>query len=222
MRSKRVRHFNVQQHPRERTSDVRGELSLRAGQCRARIRASRAPPSQGGPGPAGVPGSAAAGGGLQPEDPTQEPAEPGPGGLARRAQPLAHGPGAQPRAAPSSLSPPAPAAPAPGRSEPEESPDSASPRVWPRARMLPREGRLLGTIPARMPHRPPNPAASAGKTASWMLPGRLCACKAGLGLVYFASIQCFTLYKANFPFRCFICLTKHSQESKSVLLCPPY
>lgn len=74
---------------------------------RSPLGAARLPP-RADPGPAGVPGSARAAGGLRPKDPAEEPAEPGPGGLARRAQPLAHGPGAgaarkAPRAAPRRL-----------------------------------------------------------------------------------------------------------------------
>lgn len=53
--------------------------------------AARLPP-RADPGPAGVPGSAGAAGGLRPQDSAEEPAKPGPGGLARGAQPLTHGP----------------------------------------------------------------------------------------------------------------------------------
>lgn len=86
----------------------------RAGSSRG---AARHPP-RADPARRGVPGSAGTEGGLRPQDPAEEPAEPGPGGLARGAQPLAHGPGAgaarrAPRSAPAPLWP-RPRSPRPG------------------------------------------------------------------------------------------------------------
>lgn len=76
--------------PPETRGSERG--SARRGSSRGPARC-RPPPSQGGSWPGAVPGSAGAAGWLRPEDPAKEPAESGPGSLARRAQPLAHGPG---------------------------------------------------------------------------------------------------------------------------------
>lgn len=129
---------------------------------------SRPPPSLGGPGPAGVPGSAGPAGGLRPQDPAEEPAEPGPGGLARRAQPLAHGPGAGAAPRAPRLAPSGPfycrwtPKPRPGAERAGERPPPASRCAWPGPASPPAPPLSGLCPPARY-----TPSASARRSAFW-------------------------------------------------------
>lgn len=119
------------------------------------------PPSQGAR-PAAIPGSAGAAGALRPQNPAEEPAEPGPGCLARRTQALAHATrqGAAPRAPLSAPRPllysrPTPQPPPRGGASRKSGQDSAAPpRVAPGQSVLPgpahpvaHSGRPQGGLP---------------------------------------------------------------------------